>query len=107
MSYTRLLYHIIFRTKHGAPSINEQYEKELYRCIWKFTQAHHCILYRVNGMPDHIHLFVDIHQTLPVSEFVIVSEIKQKLLITLKSRNNIINRKILQTKLKHSFLKKK
>ena len=29
MSYTRLLYHIIFRTKHGAPSINEQYEKEL------------------------------------------------------------------------------
>ena len=70
MSYTRLLYHIIFRTKHGVPSINEQYEKELYRCIWKFTQAHHCILYRVNGMPDHIHLFVDIHQTLPVSEFV-------------------------------------
>ena len=70
MSYTRLLYHIIFRTKHGVLSINEQYEKELYRCIWKFTQAHHCILYRVNGMPDHIHLFVDIHQTLPISEFV-------------------------------------
>ena len=70
MSYTRLLYHIIFRTKHGVPSINEQYEKELYRCIWKFTQTHHCILYRVNGMPDHIHLFVDIHQTLPISEFV-------------------------------------
>ena len=50
MSYTRLLYHIIFRTKHGVPSINEKHEKDLYRCIWKFTQEQHCILYRVNGM---------------------------------------------------------
>lgn len=70
MSYTRLLYHIIFRTKYGIPSITEKYEQELYRCIWKFTQEHHCILYRVNGMPDHIHLFVDIHQSLSVAEFV-------------------------------------
>lgn len=70
MSYTRLLYHIIFRTKHGVPSINERHEKELYRCIWKFTQEHRCVLHRVNGMSDHIHLFVAIHQTLSVSEFV-------------------------------------
>ncbi|OOH86555.1 transposase [Pasteurellaceae bacterium 15-036681] len=70
MSYTRLLYHIIFRTKYGISSIDEQYETDLYRCIWKFTQEHHCILHRVNGMPDHIHLFVEIHQTIAVSEFV-------------------------------------
>ncbi|MGC7560806.1 IS200/IS605 family transposase [Pasteurella sp. PK-2025] len=70
MSYTRLLYHIIFRTKYGEPSITEQYEADLYRCIWKFTQDHHCILHRVNGMPDHIHLFVDIHQSIAVAEFM-------------------------------------
>lgn len=70
MSYTRLLYHIVFRTKYGVHAINEQYENELYRCIWKFVQDHQSVLYRVNGMPDHIHLFVAIHQTIPVSEFV-------------------------------------
>lgn len=70
MSYTRLLYHVIFRTKHGVPAITEKYETDLYRCIWKFTQEHNCILHRVNGMPDHIHLFVDIHQSISVAEFV-------------------------------------
>lgn len=70
MSYTKLLYHIIFRTKQSIPSIAEQYEKELYHYIWKFTQEHNCILYRVNGMPDHVHLLVEIHQSLAVSEFV-------------------------------------
>lgn len=70
MSYTRLLYHIVFRTRDSVPGISENYEEMLYRCIWKFTQSHRSILYRVNGMPDHIHLFVEIHQSLAVSEFV-------------------------------------
>ena len=56
MSYTRLLYHIVFRTKYGVHAINEQYENELYRCIWKFVQDHQSVLYRVNGMPDHIRI---------------------------------------------------
>jgi uncharacterized protein YecA (UPF0149 family) len=30
MSYTRLLYHIVFHTKYGHPAIPEAHEKELY-----------------------------------------------------------------------------
>lgn len=70
MSYTHLLYHIIFRTKYGEPAITEEYEDELYRCIWKFTTAHNSTLHRVNGMSDHIHLLVEIHQSIAVAEFV-------------------------------------
>jgi hypothetical protein len=33
MSYTKLLYHIVFRTKHGKNTIPEQHEKELYAYI--------------------------------------------------------------------------
>ena len=70
MSYTRLFYHIIFRTKYGVNAINEENEKILYRYIWGFIREHQSVLYRVNGMPDHIHLFVELHQTISVAEFV-------------------------------------
>ncbi|MCK3655408.1 transposase [Pasteurellaceae bacterium Macca] len=70
MSYTRLLYHIIFRTKYGAPTICEENEKHLYRYIWGFVKAHDSVLYQINGMPDHIHLFVELHQTISVATFV-------------------------------------
>lgn len=42
----------------------------LYRYIWSFVKKHNSILYRINGMPDHIHLFVQLHQTICISEFV-------------------------------------
>lgn len=70
MSYTRLFYHIIFRTKHGVHTINEENEQVLYRYIWGFVKEHSSILYRINGMPDHLHLFVELHQTISVAEFV-------------------------------------
>ena len=33
MSYTKLLYHVAFRTKYGKNTIAEQHEKELYAHI--------------------------------------------------------------------------
>ncbi|WP_288062817.1 IS200/IS605 family transposase [Rodentibacter caecimuris] len=70
MSYTRLFYHIIFRTKYGIYAINEENEQVLYRYIWGFIKNHRSILYRINGMPDHLHLFVQLHQTISVAGFV-------------------------------------
>ncbi|AWW33985.1 IS200/IS605 family transposase [Mannheimia varigena] len=70
MSYTRLIYHIIFRTKHGVYAINEAHEALLYRYIWGFVRDHNSILHRINGMPDHLHLLVEIHQSISVAEFV-------------------------------------
>lgn len=70
MSYTRLLYHIVFRTYQSVPAICEQYEQKLYEYIWAFCQRQHCVLHRINGMPDHLHLLVEIHQSIAVSDFV-------------------------------------
>ncbi|VTR61697.1 transposase IS200 [Actinobacillus pleuropneumoniae] len=38
MSYTKLFYHIVFRTLQSVPAINEENEKELYQYIWAFCQ---------------------------------------------------------------------
>ncbi len=70
MSYTKLLYHIIFRTKRSEQTINEMHEKELYAYIMGFIKNKKSHLYRIGGMPDHIHLLVDIHPSIALSDFM-------------------------------------
>ncbi len=70
MSYTRLLYHIVFRTKGNKKAINQQYEKELYAYIFGYVKNKKSILYRINGMEDHIHMLIDLHPTNSLSGFM-------------------------------------
>ena len=70
MSYTRLLFHIVFRTKHSIPAINMEHENELYRYIWGYIKNKDCILYRIGGMPDHIHMLIQIRATILLSDFM-------------------------------------
>ncbi len=70
MSYTNLVYHIVFRTYRSALSIDEAHERELYAYIYGYINRHRSILYRVGGMPDHVHLLVSLPPDLAVSEFV-------------------------------------
>ncbi len=77
MSYTRLLYHIVFRTKHGKNTIPEQHEKELYAYIMGIINNKKSKLYRIGGTENHIHLLVDIHTTFAVSDFM--KELKESI----------------------------
>ena len=70
MAYTKLLYHIVLRTSQGTSPITEIYERDLYMYIFGFCKNHQCVLYRINGMPDHIHLLVGLHPTISVASFV-------------------------------------
>ncbi len=70
MSYTRLLYHLVFRTKYSIPAIDIMYETELYRYIWGFIKNKNSILYRIGGMPDHLHLLIELSATLALADFV-------------------------------------
>lgn len=38
--------------------------------MWGFVNNHKSKLYRVNGMPDHIHLLIDLHPKFAVADFV-------------------------------------
>ncbi len=70
MSYTRLLYHIVFRPKDSVPAIAVEHEECLYRYVWGFVKSKGCVLYRIGGMPDHIHMLVQMPPSLAVADFM-------------------------------------
>ena len=70
MAYTKLIYHIVLRTHQGTAPIDEAYERDLYMYIFGFCKNHQCKLYRINGMPDHIHMLVSLHPTIAIASFV-------------------------------------
>ena len=70
MSHINLTYHIVWRTKSSRSTISERYERELYKYILGICTEKKCHLYRVNSMPDHVHMCVAIHPMTAVSEFV-------------------------------------
>ena len=70
MSYVSLLYHIVLRTKRSVPAISESHERELYLYILMFVRSRDCVLHRIGGMPDHIHLLVSARPTICLSDFM-------------------------------------
>ncbi len=70
MSYTSLISHIIIRTKHSRNVLPNEHSEELYKYIWGFIRNKQCFLYRINGMPNHIHLLVALRPSIPISNFV-------------------------------------
>ncbi len=70
MSYTRLLHHIVFRTKNSIPAIAPEHEETLYTYIWGVIKNKKSILYRIGGTPDHLHLLIDLHPSHSLSDFM-------------------------------------
>jgi REP element-mobilizing transposase RayT len=70
MSYTRLLYHTVFRTKYSKNTIPEAHEKELYAYIMGIIENKKSKLYRIGGTENHIHMLLDMHPTFALSDFM-------------------------------------
>ena len=86
MSHTRLLFHIVFRTKYNVPATGLENSNDLYRFIWDFCKDNNCILYRVGGMPDHVHILVQIPAAFCISDFV--QRLKVSTNFFIKNRRN-------------------
>ncbi len=70
-TYKLIFYQIVFSTKNPQATITETHESELYKYIWGIIiNNHKCKLYRINSMPDHIHIFSDLHPTICLSDYV-------------------------------------
>lgn len=70
MSYTQLYYHIVFTPRNRAPVIDLQQENRLYAYIRGFIRNKKGVMYAIGGMPDHIHLLVQLLPMVSVSDFV-------------------------------------
>ncbi len=70
MSFTKSLYHIVFSTKRRESTINTENETQLYAYIMGVICNIGGHLYRIGGMPDHIHILTSIPATKSLSDFV-------------------------------------
>jgi len=69
MSYTNLLYHIVYGTKERAPLIDTSLKSDLHGYLGGIVRGLGCVPIDINGMSDHVHLLVRIRPTISVSEF--------------------------------------
>lgn len=76
MSHISLTYHIIWRTRRSEATILEEHERDLYAYIHGICKEKNCHLFRINSMPDHFHMCVEVYPKLALSEFMQV--IKQE-----------------------------
>jgi putative transposase len=57
-TYSQLLYHIVFSTKHREPWIIADVTDRLYPYIGGIVRAEDGMLYDVGGIEDHIHMYL-------------------------------------------------
>lgn len=69
-TFTNLLYHIVFSTKHREPLIQPSFQYRTYEYIGGIVREHGDALIQIGGMADHVHLIVKLRPNHDVSEVV-------------------------------------
>ncbi|MFC5624278.1 IS200/IS605 family transposase [Algoriphagus winogradskyi] len=69
-TYTQLMYHIVFSTKHREPTLIKDDRRRLFAYIHQLLTNKNCHLYRINGVEDHLHILTHIHPTIAIANLV-------------------------------------
>lgn len=69
-TYTKVYIQYIFAVQNRISLINPRWEVELYKYITGIVQNQKHKLIAINGIPDHIHVFVGMHTTQSMSELM-------------------------------------
>lgn len=69
-TYSQLLYHIIFSTKNREPSIAAHVGDALYRYMGGVIRKRGGAPLAINGVEDHVHLYVRVRPDVAVSDLV-------------------------------------
>lgn len=69
-TYTQLYIHIIFAVKSRKCLIPKQHKESVYKYITGVVQEREHKMIAINGMPDHIHIFVGIKPHQSISDLV-------------------------------------
>ena len=73
-TYTQLDVQLVFAVKGRKSLIQKSWKDELYQYITGIVQNHRHKMLRINGMPDHIHIFIGYNPTQLITK--LVEEIK-------------------------------
>ncbi len=70
MSYTNLLYHLVYATKERAPLITDAIRLKLHEYLGGTVRGLGGVALEINGVADHVHLLVKLPPTLALSDFL-------------------------------------
>ena len=74
MSFHTLLYHVVFSTKHRVSCISAEVERDVYQILYHQLLKFNCYVHRIGGMPDHVHILIEIHPKVAVSEVIKITK---------------------------------
>jgi REP element-mobilizing transposase RayT len=57
-TYSNILLHLVFSTKHRRPLINADLRRRLYDYLGGIIRGEEGVLYEIGGTPDHVHLLI-------------------------------------------------
>ena len=75
MSATISLFHIVINTQGREMTIPDEASEHLYRYITAIVKSKNCIVFRINGIGNHIHLLVGLSSSIALGD--LVRDIKQ------------------------------
>ena len=74
MSFHTLLYHVVFSTKYRTSSISTDVERDVYHILYHQLLKFSCYVHRIGGMPDHVHILMEIPPNVAVSEVIKIAK---------------------------------
>ena len=69
-TYTQILYHIVYGTKHHQGTLVLDQHDKLCRYTAGILRNKNCIVYKVNGHIDHLHILTSLHPSLKLAGIV-------------------------------------
>jgi len=69
-TFTQLHIQFVFAVKNRASLIQSSWEEELYKYITGIVKNHKHKMIAINGMPDHLHVFVGLHPSQSISSLM-------------------------------------
>ena len=71
-NYIRVSVHFVWTTHERMPLLPDggEGERKLWRYIESLAQQKRCEVLAIGGMPDHIHLLVNLHNTISMAELI-------------------------------------
>jgi putative transposase len=69
-TYTQIYIQFVFAVQNRASLINQEWEPDLYQYITGIFQNKSHKMIAINGMPDHIHIFIGYKPTDPIPELI-------------------------------------
>lgn len=69
-TYTQIHVQFVFAVKYRNGLIQSSFKAELYQYISGILKPHNHKLLAINGMPDHIHIFIGMRPTQSISDLM-------------------------------------